>query len=141
MLARLDALKPLGLLLVRLVMGAALMAHGFPKLFTRTAMFVDRFPQMGFPAWTVYVAGTVEFFGGLLLLLGLFTRPAAFLICGQFLLAFFRIHWKADERGIFGFLGHGGDEYPLLLCMVAFLLLTAGAGALSLDRLLFKGKA
>lgn len=140
MLAKLEFLRPLGLLLVRLVMGAALMAHGFPKLFTRTAMFMERFPQLGFPAWTVYAAGMVEFVGGFFLLIGLFTRPVAFFISGQFFVAFLVIHWKAGERGIFGFLGSIGDEYPLLLCVVAFLLLTVGAGGLSLDRLLFKGK-
>lgn len=141
MLAKLEALKPLALLLVRVVVGVVLMAHGFPKLFTQTAAFLERFPQMGFPAWTVYVAGSVEFFGGLLLVLGLFTRLAAFLIAGEFFIAFVRVHWQAGERGLFGFLGKGGDEYPLVLAVVAFLLLILGAGAISLDRLLFKGKA
>ncbi|MFQ5778504.1 MAG: DoxX family protein [Terriglobia bacterium] len=140
MLARLNALRPVGLLLVRVVLGAALMSHGVPKLFDN-AQFLERFPQMGFPAWTVYVAGGVEFFGGLLLILGLFSRLAAFLISGEFFVAFLKVHWKFADRGVFGFLSSGRDEYPLLICVVAFLLFTVGAGAISLDRLLFKDKA
>jgi putative oxidoreductase len=96
---------------------------------------------MGFPGWTVYVAGTVEFFGGALLIVGLFTRVAVFFISGQMFVAFVKVHWKLGERDLFGFLGNGADEYPLVLCTVAFLLMTVGAGAISLDRLLFKEKA
>ena len=140
MLAKLEVLKPLGLLLVRAVVGAALIVHGYPKLF-QSPLFLERFPQMGFPAWAVYVAGTVEFFGGALLVLGLFTRFAAFFISGEMLVAFLQVHWKLHERPWYGFLGNGGDEYPLVLCVTAFLLFTLGAGAISLDGLLFKGKA
>lgn len=140
MLAKLNALRPVGLLLVRVVVGGILMAHGFPKLFDN-AMYLERFSQMGFPAWAVYAAGAVEFFGGLLLVVGLFTRIAAFLIAGEFFVAFVRVHWQAAERGLFGFLGRGGDEYPLVLSVLAFLLLTVGAGAISLDRLVFKDRA
>lgn len=137
-MGRITVLKPFALLLVRLVMGAALMAHGYPKLFTSTAAFMERFPQMGFPAWTVYVAGVVEFFGGLLLVLGLFTQLAAFFVSGQMFVGFLVVHWKLGERGVFGFLGSGGDEYPLVLCVTAFLLFVLGGGPLSIDRLAFK---
>ena len=140
MLSRLNALKPVGLLLVRVVLGAALIAHGYPKLF-QSAPFLEIFPKMGFPAWTVYVAGTVEFLGGALLVMGLLMRWAALFISGQFAVAFWMVHWKMAERGPLGFLGQGGDEYPLLICVVAFLLMTLGAGTFSLDRLIFKEKA
>lgn len=141
MLTKLAALKPLALLLVRLVVGAVVLGHGFPKLFTETASYMERFPQMGFPAWAVYVAGTVEFFGGLLLVVGLLTRIAAFFISGQMFVTFLAVHWKMAERGIFGFLGRSGDELPLLMCVSAFLLFVLGAGALSLDRLILKEKS
>ncbi len=140
MLAKLTSLKPVGLLLVRAVMGAAMITHGYPKLLN-SAPWLERFPQMGFPAWTVYVAGAVETFGGLLLILGLFTRFAAFFISGEMFITFLQVHWKVAERGALGFLGSSRDEYPLLLSVVAFLLLTTGAGAFSLDRLLFRDKA
>jgi putative oxidoreductase len=141
MFAKLNVLRPVGLLLVRVTVGAVMMAHGYPKLFTDTQAFLERFPQMGFPAWTVYVAAIVEFFGGLLLVAGLFTRIAALLVSGEMFVAFLVLHWKVAERGVLGFLGKSGDEYPLVLCATAFLLLTLGAGPISLDRLLFKDKA
>lgn len=137
---KLSVLQPVGLLLVRLVMGAALMVHGYPKLFA-SGPFLERFPQMGFPAWTVYLAGTVELFGGALLVLGLFARYAGFLISGQMFIAFLMVHWKFAERGALGFLGSSRDEYPLLLAVAAFLLFAAGAGKLSLDYLIFRDKA
>lgn len=141
MLAKVEMLKPVGLLLVRVVLGAVMLAHGYPKLITQTSAYLERFPQMGFPAWTVYVAAIVEVFGGLLLMLGLFTRIAAFLVSGQMFIAFLLVHWKAAARGPLGFLGSSGDEFPLLLCVTAFLLFILGAGAISLDRFVFRDKA
>ena len=79
---KLEALKPLALLLLRLVMGAAFMAHGYPKLFAPGEPRFQYFTSLGFPWWGVYVAGAVEFFGGLLLIVGLFTRVAAFFLTG-----------------------------------------------------------
>lgn len=137
---KLEALKPVSLLLLRVVMGAALMAHGFPKLFESNEQRFQFFTNLGFPWWAVYVAGVVEFFGGLLLVAGLFTRIAAFFISGQMAVAFLRVHYPraAEKGGVLGFLGNGSDEYPLVLCVAAFLLFTLGAGLLSLDALIFR---
>jgi putative oxidoreductase len=77
----------------------------------------------------------------MLLVVGLFTRIAAFLISGEFFVAFLMVHWKMAARGPFGFLGSSGDEFPLVLCVTSFLLFTLGAGALSLDRFVFRDKA
>ena len=140
MIAKINLLQPVGYLLVRLLIGLAMMAHGYPKLFA-SERFLTAFPQMGFPAWSVYLAGSVEVFGGALLVLGLVTRYAAFLISGQMFLAFVFVHWKYAEHGALGFLGRSGDEYPLLLSVATFLLFTAGAGKLSLDSLIFKDRA
>lgn len=140
MLSRMNALRPLGLLLLRFVIGASLLAHGLPKLMN-TATYLQAFPKMGMPAWAVYVAAAVEVFGGGLLLAGLFTRIAAFFVSGEMFVVFLTVHWKMAQRGPLGFLGSNGDEYPLLLCVAAFLLFTTGAGAVSLDRMLFKDKA
>lgn len=133
-------LNPVGLLLMRVVMGAALMVHGYPKLF-ESGPFLEAFPKMGFPAWTVYLTGSIEVFGGALLILGLFARYSAFLISGMMFVAFVMVHWNVAENGYFGFLGRSRDEYPLVLSVAAFLLFTAGAGKLSLDYLIFKDKA
>ena len=140
MIAKINLLQPVGYLLVRLLIGLAMMAHGYPKLFA-SERFLTAFPQMGFPAWSVYLAGSVEVFGGALLVLGLVTRYAAFLISGQMFVAFLMVHWKVAENGYLGFLGKSRDEYPLLLAVVAFLLFTTGAGKLSLDAIIFKDRA
>lgn len=139
---KLEALKPLSLLLLRLVMGAAFMAHGYPKLFEPREQRFQFFANLGFPEWAVYVAGVVEFFGGLLLIAGLFTRIAAFFLSGEMAVAFLLAHYPRAlaSGGLLGFLGSGRDEYPLLLCVASFLLLTLGAGVLSLDALLFRKK-
>ncbi|MFQ5817219.1 MAG: DoxX family protein [Terriglobia bacterium] len=139
---KLEALKPLSLLLLRVVMGAAFMAHGYPKLFEPSERHFQFFATLGFPAWAVSVAGLVEFFGGLLLIAGLFTRVAAFFLSGEMAVVFLRAHLPAalEKGGLLGFLGRSRDEYPLLLCVASFLLLTLGAGALSLDAVLFRKK-
>lgn len=140
MIAKINLLQPVGYLLIRLLIGLAMIAHGYPKLFA-SERFLTAFPQMGFPAWSVYLAGSVEVFGGALLVLGLFARYAAFLISGEMFVAFLVVHWKYTENGALGFLGRGGDEYPLVLAVTTFLLFTAGAGKLSLDSLIFKDRA
>ena len=139
-MTKLNILRSTGYLLVRLVIGAAFMAHGYPKLFDN-ARHLERFPSMGFPEWTVYLAGTLEVFGGMMLILGVFTRYAAFLLSGFMAVAFFVVHWKLGANGIFTFLGNSRDEYPLVLAVVCFLLATAGAGKLSLDYVIFRDKA
>lgn len=133
-------LNPVGLLLMRVVMGAAFMVHGYPKLF-ESGPYLESFPKMGFPAWTVYLTGSIEVFGGALLILGLFARYSAFLISGMMFVAFVMVHWNVAENGYLGFLGRSRDEYPLVLSVAAFLLFTTGAGKLSLDYLIFKDKA
>lgn len=142
MLEKLTVLRPLGLLLVRLALGAVFMAHGYPKLFQPTKQMFQLFANFGFPSWAVYVAGAVEFFGGLLLVIGLFTRVAAFFLSGQMVVAFLKVHYPSTlVKGHLAFLGSGADEYPLVLCVVVFLLLTTGAGAISVDRPIFREKA
>ena len=130
-MSRLEALKPLGLLVLRLALGAILIAHGYPKLFTQTAGMIGFFEKIGFPAWTVYLAGAVEFFGGILLIGGLLTRLAGLLVAGQMAVAVLKVHLKN------GLTGQGGYEYPLLLSCAALALVTVGAGLISLDRLIF----
>ena len=116
----------LALLLLRLVAGPALaLAHGINKL-PPTEQFVAGVAEMGFPAPVLFawVAGIAEFAGGLLLALGLFTRPAAFFIVLTMAVATF-IRQAGDpftER-----------EAAVLHGAIALFYLVAGPGRHSLD--------
>lgn len=110
------------------------MLHGAQKLFGLLGGFGGQegataplFSMMGF-------AGILEFFGGLAILLGLFTQPVAFILSGLMAVAYFMAHfprsfWPVVNRG----------EPAVLYCLIFLLLATTGGGALSLDSL-FKKK-
>ncbi|HXT72707.1 MAG TPA: DoxX family protein [Candidatus Angelobacter sp.] len=131
-----EKLKPLALLLLRLGLGIIFIYHGFPKLFTHTHQALQEFPHMGFPSYFVYIAGIVEFFGGCLLILGLFTRIAALLIAGEMAIAILKVHLPQG-----GLMAVGNYQFPLALAVAAFALVAVGAGAISLDRAIFKSNA
>lgn len=118
---------PRALSLLRIVAAFMFMQHGAQKLFgflatdpgSRPALF----SLMG-------VAGVLEFFGGALLLLGLFTRPVAFILSGHMAVAYFMVHapqgfWTMQNKG----------ELAALFCFVFLYLSVAGGGEWSVDRL------
>jgi putative oxidoreductase len=74
------------------------------------------------------LAGVLETFGGLLLLLGIFTRPMAFLLAGEMAVAYFMAH---APQGFWPLLNRG--EAPVLYCFLFLYLAAAGAGPWSLD--------
>jgi putative oxidoreductase len=111
------------LTLLRVVSGFVFMLHGGQKL-------LGWFGGMGggpLPPLMV-VAGTIELVGGALILLGLLTRPAAFISSGEMAVAYFMAH---QPRGPLPITNHG--ETPVLLCFVFLFLAAVGAGAYSLD--------
>lgn len=114
---------------IRVVSGASLAAHGYPKLFGNTAANAAFFEQEGFhPAlfWTI-ATGLTEFVGGLCLAAGLFTRVVAVPIL-IFLLTAIAYHWK------FGFYWNmRGFEYPLFWAVVTLHFLVRGGGRCSID--------
>ena len=75
------------------------------------------------------VAGVLEYFGGLLLLIGLFTRPVAFLLASEMVTAYFMEH---APRGSWPILNMG--ELAVLYCVVFLYLAVAGGGTWSIDR-------
>jgi len=75
------------------------------------------------------VAGIIELVGGLLVLAGLFTRPAAFILAGEMAVAYFMAH---APRGVFPLLNQG--EMAALYCFVFLYLAAAGGGVWSVDR-------
>lgn len=122
----LDGLQPYGSLLMRLVLGAAMVYHGYGKVIPQGAMahhahFVH---SLGLPAWLGYVSALTEFIGGILLILGLLTRFSAFMVMCNMLVAvvFVNVHH-----------GYTGSEYSLALLAIAVALLFQGAGALAAD--------
>ena len=131
----LDKLRPLSLLLLRCALGIVFIFHGYPKLFTETQRYVDGFLRMGFPSYFSYIAGVVEFFGGSLLIAGLFTRIAGTLLAGEMAIAIWRVHLG---KGVFAVSEY---QFPLALAVAAFTLVTTGAVVISLDRAIFRGKA
>jgi putative oxidoreductase len=108
------------------------MAHGTQKLFGVPAL-QPRDPVALFSLFGV--AGVLEVFGGLLLLLGLFTRPVAFLLSGQMAFAYFYAH---APRGPWPLLN--GGEASVLFCFLFLYVAAAGPGPLSLDAMRGKGR-
>jgi putative oxidoreductase len=132
----LEKLKPLALLLLRLGLGVIFLYHGYPKLFTHAHQTMEEFPRMGFPSYFALVAGVIEFFGGCLLVLGLFTRIAALLLAGEMTIAILRVHLPQG-----GVMAVSNYQFPLALAVGAFALVALGSGAISFDRAIFKNKA
>ena len=121
--------SPFFLSLLRAVAGFLLMQHGMQKLFGFPGagghMNVQLFSLMG-------LAGVLECFGGGLVLLGLFTRPIAFILSGEMAFAYFMAHFPANH--VWPILNHGG--LAVLFCFVFLYLSAAGGGPISLDRAL-----
>jgi putative oxidoreductase len=110
---------------LRVVAALLFMAHGTQKLF---AWPTDD-PQEVAPLFSLMgVAGTLEVFGGLMLLLGLFTRPVAFVLAGEMAVAYFKAHAPRDLWPILN-----GGELSVLYCFLFLYLAAVGGGRWSLD--------
>ena len=128
----LNALQPLGLLVLRVSLGIIFFSHGYPKLAHSGAAMQGFFVQHGLPGYFVYVAGVLEVFGGILLVLGLFTRGAALLLAIEMGVAIWKVH---SANGIYVVHDY---EFPLAVLAGSFALATVGAGLASLDHPLFE---
>ena len=117
--------------LLRIVTGALFMQHGVQKLF---GLLVDPArPWNGAPPMfsQFWIAGVLEVFGGASIVLGLFTRPIAFLLCGEMAVAYFQMHFPRSFWPV-----RNGGESVVLFCFVFLYLFAAGAGPYSLDGIL-----
>ncbi len=130
----LEKLKPLGLLVLRLALGASFIFHGYPKL-NDPAHALKAFSGYGLPSYFAYISGILEVFGGGLLIAGLFTRGAALLLAIEVGLVLSRT--IVPSAGIYAF---GRYEMPLLLGAMALALVTTGAGAISIDAFTFEAQ-
>ena len=125
----LNGLQPLGSLALRVALALIFVYHGYPKFAHSSGDMRQFFVMHGFPAYFLIVAGVLEFFGGLLLVIGLFTRPAALLLAIEMGVAIWKVH---SGHGILAVKDY---EFPLALCAANFALATVGAGVISLDYL------
>jgi putative oxidoreductase len=125
--------QPRALSIVRIMAGLLFMQHGLNKMFD----FPPTPTHATYELFTLVpgIAGILEALGGLLLVLGLFTRPVAFLLSGEMAIAYFRAH---APRSFFPFL-NGGD-LAVLYCFVFLYLAVAGGGAWSLDQFFLREK-
>jgi putative oxidoreductase len=128
----LEKLKPLGLLLLRVALGASFIFHGYPKL-SDPARALKAISGYGFPGYFAYVFGILEVFGGGLVIAGLFTRGVALLLAIEVGLVLSRT--IMPSVGVYAF---GRYEMPLLLGAMALALVTTGAGAISIDAFTFE---
>ncbi len=125
-----QALAPYLRSILRIASAFTFMLHGTMKLFAFPAalgpggMTVHMISQLG-------LAGILEAFGGLLMLLGLFARPVAFILAGEMAVAFFQVHFP---RGFWPVLS--GGELAFLYCFIWLYISTEGPGPWSLDSLI-----
>lgn len=116
--------------LLRFLAGGALVTHGWGKIVDPLAR-VDFVEGIGFyPGWLwAPLLAVAEFFGGILLAIGLLTRPAA-LAATVVLLVTVWYHWVLQNEGFFG------AEKSILWAAITFFFLIHGGGRFSLDRAL-----
>lgn len=117
-------LKVCGLFLLRVVLGIIFIAHGWAKIGGMEGT-IGFFVSLGLPAFMAYVVAWVEFLGGIAVLLGIFSRIAAYLLAITMVVAIFLVKIKA------GFLG--GYELDLILLVSALVVAWSGAGPYSVS--------
>jgi len=123
LLEGLSQYRPQALGVLRIMTALQFIEHGSQKLFN--------FPAGAQPhalSGLSLTAGILEFAGGILLALGLFTRPVAFLLCGEMAIAYFMAHFPRDFFPV----NNSGDA-AILFCFIFLYLFFAGPGAFALD--------
>jgi putative oxidoreductase len=119
--------QPLALSLLRFITGLVLLQYGIAKIFKFPVVpYFANIPPL------ITVAGTIELVGGALLLLGLFTRPVAFILAGQMACAYFIGHMFKGADPVFLPLLNGGT-LAIALCFTCLYIATAGGGPISAD--------
>jgi len=129
MFERLNRAQPFGILVMRLALGAIMIANGFHKIFPRGALynFTHYVGTLGLPPWLGYVSAFTEFFGGVLLVLGLLTRIAALLTAIDMAVAIIKVTWHG------GLVGQHNMSLTLACFALALMLVFTGGGLLAID--------
>ena len=121
--------SPRILSVLRFITGFLFLWHGSQKLFD--------YPHSEMPISGAFMTftGILEFGGGILILIGLLTRPVAFILSGMMAVAYFMAH---ASGGFLPFVNHG--EPAVIYCFIFFYLFFAGGGKWSLDNLIWKSE-
>ena len=130
----LNRLQPLALLVMRVVLGAILIAHGYQKVFGGFHAHQQMVGSLGLPTWMAYLSTGTEFFGGIGIVLGVFTRFFSLAFVIEMTVAITKVHFKN------GLKGPGGYEFPLALATLAFALIFFGSGPFGFNLGGLKGK-
>ena len=125
----LEKYSPYVLALLRIVAAYMFILHGTAKFWEFPISMTGGNGAVGDPM--MIVGGVIEIVGSILLILGLFVRPAAFILSGQMAYAYFFMH-VAGKGNLFFPISNGG-ELALLYSLVFFYFVFVGAGAFSLD--------
>jgi putative oxidoreductase len=120
---RIDA----GLLLLRFGVGTILAFHGYHKIMNGVAWIAGPLGRVGLPAWVAYGTYVAEVLGPILLILGLFVRPAALVIAFNMFMAIFLAR-RGDVAKISPMGGGWAIEVEVLLLIAALALALAGGG-------------
>ena len=123
--ATLNSYSPAVLSLFRVVIGFLFAIHGSAGLW---GWPISLGPTVPVGSWPVWWASLIELITGVLVMIGLFTRAAAFLASGTMAVAYF---WQHQPRGLWPHQNHG--ELAVLFCFSFFLLVFTGGGAYALD--------
>jgi putative oxidoreductase len=123
--ARLTSYSPAVLSLFRVVIGFMFAIHGTIILF---AWPVDVMGKVPAGSWPVWWSGLIELVTGVLVMIGLFTRVAAFFASGEMAVAYF---WQHQPHGLWPHANQG--ELAVLFCFAFFLLVFTGGGSIALD--------
>lgn len=115
--------------ILRIITGFLFLWHGSMKLFD--------FPPSGHETTGIlqWTAGIIEFFGGAMIALGLFTRWAAFIACGEMAVAYWMVH---GTHAILPITNHG--ELAMLFCFIFLFIIFKGSGIFSIDSYFIKKK-
>jgi putative oxidoreductase len=127
----LAAWAPRALSILRIITGLMIIEHGMAKLIGFPV--VPAFANLK-PLSLVGAAGFIELIGGALLILGLLTQPAAFILSGEMAVAYFMVH---APKGFFPLIN--GGTLAIMYCFTCLYLSTAGAGPWSVDAALKRG--
>jgi putative oxidoreductase len=118
----LNRLQPLALLVMRLALGAIMIAHGYHKVFGGFHHHMEYVGSLGLPRWMAYLSTGTEFFGGIGIVLGFFTRFFSLAFVIEMGVAIWKVHFRN------GLMGNGGYEFPMAVATIALALVCFDGG-------------